>query len=173
MPEELHEVYAEDTVEDLDEISIDMGEDEYVVSLDDEDEEIVLSLDELEEVGEDDEITLDFGEDETDEEGGAQGTIDFGDIDISDLSPPAKPAVEEQEIAPEPEPEPVDAVAGKPVKREKREPDIGDLGNLEDLVLDEIELTKSIKPLIGKRNAPSIKTGTALDSFDIDSWGVV
>ncbi|WP_028580709.1 hypothetical protein [Desulfogranum japonicum] len=169
VPEELHEVYAEDTVEDLDEISIDMGEDEEVISLEDEDEEIALSLDDLEATGEEEEITIDLGEDESAEEEEISGTIDFGDIDISDLSPPMDESFEEKkEVAFKLEPEPEVAAVSAPPKAEPSEAQLDDLGNLEDLVLDEIELTKSIKPLIGRRNAPSVKTGTALDNFDID-----
>ncbi|PIE58800.1 MAG: hypothetical protein CSA33_01225 [Desulfobulbus propionicus] len=165
--EELHGVYAEDMLESLDEISIDMGEDEEIVSTGE--DGTALSLDDLEEASEE-EFILDLGEQESaDEEEGV--TIDFGDLDISDLAPPqseSEATVEEEECTSEPDPVPDPAVDSLLADLQPVESAPDPSGTLEDLILDEAELTKSIKPLIGKRNAPSVKTGTALDNFEVD-----
>jgi hypothetical protein len=90
--------------------------------------------------------------------------MDFGDIDISDLGPPEKEesvmdeqeenlsmesAANDDDVAPSPASE-----GGK---------------GLEDLQLDDLDLeSPSPPPAKGKKLAPGMKTGTALDDFDLD-----
>ncbi len=104
--------------------------------------------------------------------------IDFGDLDISDLQPPEDeeislssleegfPAADDtielgslgEDLILEEEVQEEAAPAGKPS---------GGQG-LEDLLLDELDLDKIEKPVVAAQKTKSVKTGTALDSFDID-----
>nr|WP_321465764.1 hypothetical protein [uncultured Desulfobulbus sp.] len=138
-------------------------------------EELVVDLDDFQEVAPRDEFTLDL--DKTPGQGDADlPPIDFGDLDISDLGPPSKEEgaeislernepVTEQVAFLQPE-EPV--ASPQPPKPEKGR----DKSGLEDLNFNGLDLESPTKIIsgsaAGKRYLPSVKTGTALDKFDID-----
>lgn len=144
-------------------------------------EEPVMDLDDLEEVSFGEEFTLDFDEAE-DEKKPNLPPLDFGNLDISDLGPSS----EEQFQQPEPELEPVAALAPEPAASSSFQktgaavleetasslsPKAG-AAVLEDLHFNGLDLEAPAPPVsgraAGKRHAPSVKTGTALDKFDID-----
>ncbi|MCL2458850.1 MAG: hypothetical protein FWF31_08425 [Desulfobulbus sp.] len=97
-------------------------------------------------------------------------TVDFGELDISDLAPPT---TEPEPIRFEQQPaltdlEPVAALSSTPPP-----PSVGkSLAGLEDLNTYGLDLEAPSKLVTGsaagKRFLPSVKTGTALDKFDID-----
>lgn len=153
----------------LDDISFDDGPS---VAIDKEtaeaDKEITLDMDGLDEVAPRDEFTLDLDADR--DKGEVQmPAIDFGDLDISDLGPPAAEKIRPPEDEPiqirleEPEPEVAKAAP-------KIEP--GQESPLEDLQYHDLNLEAPAKfvagSAAGKRYLPSVKTGTALDNFDIN-----
>ena len=137
-------------------------------------EELVVDLDDIQEATPGDEFTLDLEKQPQDDERDLP-PIDFGDLDISDLGPPN---TEEKEISFEEEDEPVlgfetlqpppPSVPPSPPKQEKR----GAKSGLEDLNFNGLDLETPSKIVsgskAGKRFLPSVKTGTALDKFDID-----
>jgi len=151
-----------------------VDDDEIILA--DDGKELMMDLDGFTEVSPREEFTLELGE----EYGGRETkppSLDFGDLDISDLAPPTKVSVEplaagltlaeELQLArAEPvaglsaiEPEEVQTPAPKPT-------------GLEDLYVNGLDLDSTTKLVVGdvtgKRYIPSVKTGTALDSFDID-----
>jgi len=101
------------------------------------------------------------GADTLDEEPETDLELDFGDIDISDL---AAPEAEPERAAAQTEP------AGKPVQPPPAPPAAS--AGLEDLQVEDLDLDAPA-PLVsgskvGDKLMPSVKTGTALDNFDID-----
>ena len=147
------------------------------ISFADHNEELVVDLDDFQEVAPRDEFTLDL-ETQPVEEDADLPPIDFGDLDISDLGPPSKeekeiteivfqdkePFIEEGVSLP---PEPA-STAPPPPQKEK----VGGKAGLEDLNFNGLDLESPAKIVTGskagKRYLPSVKTGTALDKFDID-----
>ncbi|NOQ47294.1 MAG: hypothetical protein GQ559_11620 [Desulfobulbaceae bacterium] len=127
-------------------------------------DDVDLESDELGEIPPREEVTLDLGG----EEGGevSEGLqLDFSDIDISDLAPPAdettpKHVAEALTQDAQMQPGPSPAAAAQAVS------------GLEDLQLDGLDLESSATPVAGsvagRKLTPSVKTGTALDDFDID-----
>jgi len=188
--ESLEDEVAVEDIEMLDEggddvvLEDDAGLDEFEVLDDLEDE--AMTLDDVEEVSlddeitfEDDEITLDFGaegEDETASAGGSDENdglqLDFAEIDISDLAPPEteqEGVVESETLTLEEEPF-ADAalVGGAPPASDFVAPGSG----LEDLQVEGLDL-QAPAPLVagskvGNKLMPSVKTGTALDDFEVD-----
>ncbi len=124
---------------------------------------------ELPEAGEVDEPVLELGEEEPAGEEEPDGLqLDFGDIDISDLAPPAEE--QEQEEVEELTLDSGDEAA--PALATRSAPAAGGAsGGLEDLEIDDLDLD-SPSPVAGSaaggRLPPAVKTGTALDDFDID-----
>jgi len=139
----------------------------------DQNEELVVDLDDFQEAGPGDDFTLDLEKKLEDDEIELP-PIDFGDLDISDLGPPN---IEEKEMAFQ-EDEPVldfeslqsvtTSTPSTPPKIEKG----GGISGLEDLNFNGLDLETPSKIVsgsaAGKRYLPSVKTGTALDKFDID-----
>jgi hypothetical protein len=137
------------------------------VALADESEDLVMDLDDLKEESPREDYTLDLGGDR----GGIDTTpppLDFGDLDISDLAPPNKeqlgsPVLEE-------ELETVAALSENSPPQQKA-PATKSTG-LEDLQVNGLNLDAPAKFVVGsaagKRYLPSVKTGTALDKFDVD-----
>jgi hypothetical protein len=135
-------------------------------------EELVMDLDEFTEVSPREEYTLELNKESSGIEADLP-TLDFGDLDISDLAPPdkeqpASPQFEEElELTP---PEPVAALSENSPPQAKT-PTPKSAG-LEDLLLNGLNLDSPPKSgadlAPGKRYSPSVKTGTALDKFDID-----
>ena len=83
-------------------------------------------------------------------------------ISISDLAPEEEPVVEEeQELAEEV------VVEAEPAVAEEEVSTGGEAKELEDLEVEGIDLASTAAPKSGKV-MPSVKTGTALDDFDID-----
>lgn len=135
-------------------------------------EEIMLDMDELDEKVPRDEFTLDLDADQ------ARGeikmpAIDFGDMDISDLAPP----VVERTKQLEPEKEFALAEEGIGLVSPMSPPPppkaaLSPSSPLEDLQFNDLNLDMPTKIVAsntgGKSNVPSIKTGTALDSFEVD-----
>ena len=135
-------------------------------------EEIVLDMDGLDDITPKEEFSLDLDADQ-DKDEIRMPAIDFGDMDISDLAPPVvertAPPEREEEFALATEEELVVASASaSPAPQARPAPS----SPLEDLQLNDLNLdmpTKIVASNIsGKRNLPSIKTGTALDAFDVD-----
>lgn len=147
--------------------------------LDDEDpawaddgKEIVMDLDDFSEVSPREEYTLDLDEESGTVES-SQPSLDFGDLDISDLAPPAKEQAGILSLEEEPElvsSQPVAALSQNLPPQQKAVP-VKTKG-LEDLHVNGINLEAPSKfvsgSAAGKRYYPSIKTGTALDKFDVD-----
>lgn len=138
------------------------------------DEEVDLVLDTDEEAGVKSEITMDFAADEVEtsaaEDEGLQ--LDFGEIDISDLAPPAEDAdiQPEETLALEKESAPVtEAVVSS---ADTASLSVAPGSGLEDLQVDGLDL-EAPSPLVagskaGHKLMPSVKTGTALDDFEFD-----
>lgn len=159
------------------ELAIGAEQDEEI-SLAEENEELVVDLDDFQEVAPRDEFTLDI-EGQSDEDDSQLPPIDFGDLDISDLGPPSAEEKKEPEISFQ-EDEPVLEGAssqpnapGTPSPRPVSKPKKGsDKSGLEDLNFNGLDLELPAKIVsgsaAGKRYLPSVKTGTALDKFNID-----
>ena len=131
---------------------------------------------------EDDEFDLDFSDDESigldlDEEGkdaaeeedGPQ--LDFSELDISDLAPPAEG--EDDLDSGELTLDGVAATASAATATDAARSSIRTTGaGLEDLQMDGLDLEMPSLPLAGsateKKLKTSVRTGTALDMFDID-----
>ena len=105
--------------------------------------------------------------------------IDFGELDISDLAPPAAKQAEPIRFEPQPaltDLEPVAALSStQPPQSSKpsNPPSAGkSQAGLEDLNTNGLVLDAPSKLITGsaagKRFLPSVKTGTALDKFDVD-----
>jgi len=137
-------------------------------------ESFLMELDDITETSPRDEFTLDLGE-KTDEKPQLP-SMDFGDLDISDLAPPAKEDAEPIHFVEQPvlsdlepiatrsetlSPLPPTPSASSPLK-----------AGLEDLNFSGLDLDTPSKLIggntTGKQYLPSVKTGTALDKFDID-----
>jgi len=114
------------------------------------------------------ELDLDAGEtDIAEAEDGPQ--LDFSELDISDLAPPAD---DEDDLSfaeltlEDPASEPVARV------KDSAQPSMGIGGGLEDLQMDGLDLEiPSLPPAgsaTGQKLRPAVKTGTALDGFNID-----
>ena len=131
----------------------DEGGDEFDLDLFDE-ESVELDLDEAE-------------ADVADDKEGPQ--LDFSELDISDLGPPVddEDDLSSAELT-------LEDPANTPVARAKdsAQPSMGIGGGLEDLQMDGLDLgMPSLPPAgsgTGKKLRPAVKTGTALDGFDID-----
>jgi len=94
--------------------------------------------------------------------------LDFGDIDISDLAPPEP----EEKIGMGGETNESTVAASEPSQVEPAPVTVADVAGLEDLQVEDLDLDAPA-PLIsgskiGEKLMPSVKTGTALDEFDID-----
>jgi len=167
--------FEEDEVDG--EIVMDLGDDEDFddVGMVEEVDAPTLELDALEEVAPEDEITLDFGAEEEAPESGEDADdglqLDFGEIDISDLAPPEEDGEElvaetltlDEETSSEPT-----LAGGPPPTPASVAPGSG----LEDLQVEDLDLDTP-SPLVagskaGDKLMPSVKTGTALDDFEID-----
>lgn len=171
---------------EMDEISLDLDEEKI-----EEGDDIILNLDDL---GETD-LSENFDADSTssqhrDETPG----IDFGDLDISDLAPaedqkeaPAQQqqmaekssetSVEEEIVFEQDGPiaeitEEIGATvaAEPPPQAAEPAPEKAQSTGLEDLLLDELEFDKPVTTtdIPPKADVKPVKTGTALDNFDID-----
>lgn len=122
---------------------------------------------------------IDFALEQLDksDEAGPDITLDFGDLDISDLAPPTMEPTgapihfapqstfsdDEDDVAPAPSHQtPPASIAASE----------GSANGLEDLQFNGLDLDSPAKLVTGsaagKRFLPSVKTGTALDKFDID-----
>jgi hypothetical protein len=146
-----------------DEVEIDLLDDEVVppvAAVDDEDDfDLPLSGDET--------FDLDLDEPEegdTDVDAGPQ--LDFSELDISDLAPPAD-ELPSGELTLE------DTPAAPAASRAGSAPAMGGSGGgLEDLQMEGLDLDiPSLPPAgsaAGGNMRPAVKTGTALDDFDID-----
>ncbi len=137
-------------------------------------EDFVMELDEIAETSPRDEFTLDLGSQPDDAP--QMPSLDFGDLDISDLAPPDKEEAApihfvEQPVLSDIEPVAIrsETVAPPPPSPSPSSPM---KAGLEDLNFNGLDLdTPSKLPsgsAAGKRYLPSVKTGTALDKFDID-----
>lgn len=195
LPDQADEVAVDDTFEDSfdefgepDDFLIDEegNDDQDAVELEDimidpveeeADDEIILDLDALDDAAPSEEFSLNAdAEEEIPEEENESPAIDFGDLDISDLAPPEMKE-DEKEAGAEAPAETGDGLdslvlnleddtvppASAPAKESRQ-----GMGGLEDLLVDQLDLDKIDKPALGKRSAKPVKTGTALDSFDID-----
>jgi len=158
------------------EIVMDLGDDgegEELVLADEEDEGLSIDFDDFEEATPDGEIILDFDDNEKKvaESKGEGLPLDFGEIDISDLAPPEEdteePVTESLSLDEEAAPE-VALAGGVPAAPVSAAPGFG----LEDLQVEDLDLDVAA-PLVagskaGYKLMPSVKTGTALDDFEID-----
>ncbi|MBV5317054.1 MAG: hypothetical protein JZU50_04555 [Desulfobulbaceae bacterium] len=166
---------SEDELSFDEEGGLTFGDDDEIVLADDS-EDLVMDLDDFSALSPRQELALDLNE--------ARGEIhvqppalDFGDLDISDLAPPSlkesmgpvasQPFLEELELA---QAEPV-AVLSVNAPAQQKLPAVKATG-LEDLQVNGLDLEAPAKSVAGsatgKRYFPSVKTGTALDSFDVD-----
>ncbi len=153
---------------DLDESGVE-EESDFILDLDDDEEDVVMELSDLEEAAPKDEFILEDDESGAGEES-AMPDLDFSDLDISDLGPNADesevPVLEEAFETQSAEP--VAAV----VDESPPSLDSGAGSGLEDLQLDELDLDVTATPVSGseanKKQSIAVKTGTALDNFDID-----
>lgn len=108
-------------------------------------------------------VELDLDEGETDV-AESELQLDFSELDISDLAPPAddEDDLSSAELTLE---DPASA-------KDSAQPSTGIGAGLEDLQMDGLDLEMpSLAPAgsaTGKKLSPAVKTGTALDGFDID-----
>ena len=132
-------------------------------------EDFVMELDDTADISPRDEFTLDLGE-QSDDMKSQLPSMDFGDLDISDLAPPTKEESEPIQFAEEPVLSDLEPVASlsQPPPSTSSEIQSG----LADLNFDGLDLDTPAKlvsgSVAGKRFLPSVKTGTALDKFDVD-----
>lgn len=141
--------------------------------------ELTVELDDFQDVSPRDEFTLDLEVKPEETEVAAMPPIDFGDLDISDLAPPAHqeaeipPSVpsfleEATELALSPKADAIKISSPKSTDRMAA----AATASLEDLNFNGLDLESPAKIITGsaagKRYLPSVKTGTALDKFDID-----
>ena len=150
---------------------VDLFQSEEEIAFADDSEELVMDLDDFNEVSLQEEYTLDLKEDH----GGLEKNLpplDFGDLDISDLAPPEKEEEikyfeEELKLAGK---EPVAAQSENSPQREKVP--VAKSTGLEDLQVNGLNLDSPTRFVAGgaagKHYLPSVKTGTALDKFDVD-----
>lgn len=136
------------------------------------DAEATIAFDDFEEMENKNEVILD-----TNEEGEGVETenddlqLDFGDIDISDLAPPeADVDISTTESLTLTEEDP--SVADMPGDSSPAPASVAPGSGLADLQVEDLDL-EAPAPLIagskvGDKLMPSVKTGTALDDFDID-----
>lgn len=151
-----------------------------------EERELVVDMEAFGEVSPREEFSLDLPE-QNEESSDILPKLDFGDLDISDLAPPSDeqafpPEFEEKLQFEEMEPvaamevsadvEPVAALSPAPAPPSAPRPASGKSSGLEDLNFNGLDLDAPAKLMpgsaAGKRYLPSVKTGTALDKFDID-----
>ncbi len=132
--------------------------------------EITMDIDGLDEIAPRDEFTLDLDADR-DRNEIKMPSLDFGDLDISDLAPPTEGMERQTEEE-------------KPIVRQPRKEQVADASvsvpatgavsasPLEDLQFSDLNLDAPTKlaatTTTGKKYLPSVKTGTALDNFDIN-----
>jgi len=135
-------------------------------------EELVMDLDDFSEIAPRKEHTLDLSKESSRSESDLP-PLDFGDLDISDLAPPVKEQLDHPPLEEELEMvgiEPVAALSQDSPPQKKPSP-VRSTG-LEDLHINGLNLEAPAKfvagSAAGKRYYPSIKTGTALDKFNID-----
>jgi len=147
-----------------------LGDDEIAWANDN--EELVMDLDDFSEVAPREEYTLDLGKESRRIESD-RPSLDFGDLDISDLAPPVKEQINRPPLEEELELvgiEPVAVLSQDSPPRQKSTP--ARSTGLEDLHVNGLNLEAPAKfvagSAAGKRYYPSIKTGTALDKFDVD-----
>lgn len=160
-----------------------LGEDNGIAFVDDDEviladdgDELVMELEGFSDVSPREEFTLELAEDQEGSEV-KPPSLDFGDLDISDLAPPHKelmePVAASQSLGEE-----LQLVSAEPVARVSeieappvKAPTVRSTG-LEDLNVSGLDLDATAKlvadGVAGSRYIPSVKTGTALDSFDID-----
>ena len=183
------ELVFEDSSEDIDFVLDDVEDGPGADDDKDKDSEIVFTMEESEEalqldteIGEGlfDEISLDFEEEsalelgaekepsldkEVPSGGGDEGpSLDFSGLDLSDLAPPTGEEEEEALV--------LDETVGVEAE-EAVAPGAGGSGNLEDLQVDGLDLgAPPPLPPSGQDGdivaGPAVKTGTALDDFDVD-----
>jgi len=133
---------------------------------------------ETEEIEMKEEILLDeaaLGENDSSADGEEQEAdleLDFGDIDISDLAPPEAEQELELSMGETLSEEPVAAAEPASIKSTPAQSLGAGSSGLEDLQVEDLDLDVPA-PLvsgskIGEKLMPSVKTGTALDDFDID-----
>jgi hypothetical protein len=148
---------------------IDFFQSDEEVTFADDNEELVMDLDDFKEVFLQEEFTLDLKGDQ----GGVEKNLphlDFGDLDISDLAPPNKEEATQQFdkelklIGKEPG---VMLSDGSPEQQKMSTPKAT---GLEDLHVKGLNLDFPAKFVVGSATGklPSVKTGTALDKFDVD-----
>lgn len=159
------------------ELAAGAGQDEGI-SFSNEKEEAVVDLDDFQEVAPRDEFTLDI-EGQSDEDDSQLPPIDFGDLDISDLGPPSTDDKKEAEISFQEDELVLEAASSPPNPPSIPSPQPAATtrkgrgkSGLEDLDFDGLDLESPAKIVsgsaAGKRYLPSVKTGTALDKFNID-----
>lgn len=158
----------------LDELAFDSGGPVEETAQNETQKELTVELDDFQDVSPRDEFTLDLDIKSEDYEVAAMPPIDFGDLDITDLAPPQHQEAEtslsaKSYIEKDSEPAlPPKALSPKSPDRMVVTPTAG----LEDLNFNGLDLDSPAKIVsgsaAGKRYLPSVKTGTALDKFDID-----
>lgn len=141
--------------------------------------ELTVELDDFQDVSPRDEFTLDLEVKSEALEVAAMPPIDFGDLDITDLAPPSHQEAEIRpsdlsfseeatEFALPPKVEGIKPAPPASTDRMSAAP----AASLEDLNFNGLDLESPAKIITGsaagKRYLPSVKTGTALDKFDID-----
>lgn len=173
-PSTSDDVYPIDAIEET-EFSLDQavesetprGEIEFPGGEDD----FAMELDAITETSPRDEFTLDLGAEPDDAP--QIPSMDFGDLDISDLAPPDKEEAAPIQFVEQPVLSDLEPIA---TRSETLAPSPSPLSPtkaaLEDLNFNDLDLDSPSKPIsgsaAGKRYLPSVKTGTALDKFDID-----
>lgn len=134
-------------------------------------EDFVMELDDIGDISPRDEFTLDLGE-QSDDMKSQLPSMDFGDLDISDLAPPIKEESEPIQFAEEPVLSDLEPVASLSQSHPPPSTSSEIQSGLEDLNFNGLDLDTPAKlvsgSVAGKRFLPSVKTGTALDKFDID-----
>jgi len=158
----------------LDELPLDNASSE--ITQKESQEALLVELDDFQEVSPRNEFTLDL-EMKSEEEVGTMPPIDFGELDITDLAPPSRQTPRDT-LAPQFTNDNVLADASQPaVTSTVTQPStnrvaVAPAASLEDLNFNGLDLEAPAKIVTGsaagKRYLPSVKTGTALDKFDID-----
>lgn len=169
-PSEMTDIGADTAIREGIDTEFVLGDEEIAWA--DDSEGPVMDLDDFSEVAPREEYTLDLSKESSRAENNLP-PLDFGDLDISDLAPPGKEQLDHLSLEEELEAvsiEPVAALSQDSPPQQKSSP-VRSTG-LEDLHVNGLNLEAPAKfvtgSAAGKRYHPSIKTGTALDKFDVD-----
>ncbi len=169
LDETFEEIETGNEVSPGEEVELVLGDEEELPEMDAADATLAGEVNAAQEApadtGDEGELVLELGDGQSGGEEIEGLQLDFSDIDISDLAPPVEEE-EPEELSLASGDEAVPVMASGPAAAAGAAP-----GGLEDLEIDDLDLDAP-PPVTGSaaggRLPPAVKTGTALDDFDVD-----